>query len=55
MEDKKSMELRYEITNQKLERKDTNLIVNGTVKYVTCTFTFKTSDWNGADKQGYSS
>lgn len=44
------MQLEYEITNQKLERKDKNIIVNGTVKYVTCTFTFKTSDWTGADK-----
>ena len=36
MEDKKSMELRYEITNQKLERKDTNLTLQmpqGTVQY----------------------
>ena len=44
------MELRYEITNQKLERKDSNLIVNGTVKYVECSFTFTSADWTGADK-----
>ena len=44
------MELLFDITNQKLERKDEQIIVNGTVKYLTCTFTFKTSDWTGADK-----
>ena len=44
------MELEFEITNQQLTRKDDNILVNQTVKYVTCTFTFKTTEWQGADK-----
>ena len=44
------MELEFEISKQKLIRKDTTEIVNQSVKYVTCEFTFKTSEWQGADK-----
>ena len=44
------MELEFEICKQKLTRKDKNEIVNQTVKYVTCDFTFKTPEWQGAEK-----
>ena len=44
------MQLQFEINNQQLERKDTNIIVNQTVNHVECQFEFKTSEWTGADK-----
>lgn len=44
------MELEFEISGQKLTRKDKNKIVNQTVKYITSVFSFKTAEWQGVDK-----
>lgn len=44
------MQLTFEIDNQQLTRKDENIIVNDTVNFVTCQFTFKTSEWQGVTK-----
>ena len=39
----------FYIRNQKLS-KNGPAVVADSVKYVDCSFTFKTSDWNGLDK-----
>ena len=44
------MQLEFEIENQQLNRKDDQIIVNGTVKYVECSFEFITSEWEGVAK-----
>ena len=39
----------FYIRNQKLSKNGPDIVADS-VKYVDCSFTFKTSDWNGLDK-----
>ena len=44
------MELEFEVNNQSLVRTDTVGVVNQSVNYLSCVFSFKTSDWSGFEK-----
>ena len=44
------MELEFEISNQSLVRTDSVGVVNQSVNYLSCVFTFKTTDWSGFNK-----
>ena len=44
------MELEFEISNQSLVRTDSVGVVNQSVNYLSCVFTFKTTDWSNANK-----
>ena len=44
------MELEFEVSNQSLVRTDSVGVVNQSVNYLSCVFTFKTTDWSGFNK-----